>query len=58
MEPYLSNIQPVANDSVRSLWIFLRPLQVVGIVVPLLDADWVGRVEVELGVVRLRCGKR
>lgn len=53
---YLSNIQPVADDAVCGLGIFLRPLQVVGIVVPFLDADWVGRVIVELGVVRSRCG--
>lgn len=52
---YLSDVQPVAYDAVRGLGIFLRPLQVVGIVVPFLDADWVGRVVVELSVVGLRC---
>lgn len=55
-KPHLSDVEPVADDSVRGLGVSLRPLQVVGVVVSLLDPDRVGRVEVELGVVGFCCG--
>lgn len=52
---YLSHINPVAYDLVCSLGIFLRPLQVVGIVVSFKNPDRVGCVEVELSIVGLSC---
>lgn len=55
---HLSDVEPVANDSVRGLGISLRPLQVVWVVVSLLDPDRVRRVEVELGVVGFCCGRK
>ncbi len=53
---YLSDINPVAYDAVCRLRIFLRPLQVVGIVVTFKDSDGVRCVEVELSIVGLCCG--
>lgn len=58
MKPHLSDVEPVADDSVCGLGIFLRPLQVVRVVVSLLDPDGVGRVKVELGVVGFCCGRK
>lgn len=50
---YLSDINPVAYNTVCGLRIFLSPLQVVGIVVSFLDSDWVRCVKVELSIVGL-----
>lgn len=53
---HLSDVEPEADDSIRGLGISLSPLQVVRVVVPFLDPDRVGRVEVELGIVGFCCG--
>lgn len=57
-KPHLSNVEPIADDSVSGLGISLCPLQVVRVVVSLLDPHRVGRVEVELGVVGFCCSEK
>lgn len=55
---YLSDIDPVAYDAVCGLGIFLCPLQVVRVGVSFQNPHWVGRVKVELGIVRLCYGMK
>lgn len=52
---YLSDVNPVAYDEVCGLWLFLCPLQVVGIVVSFQNPDWVWCVKVKLSIVGFCC---
>lgn len=45
---YLSDIKPVAYNTVCGLWILLGPLQVIGVVVAFQDAHRVGSIKIKL----------
>lgn len=49
---YLLHADPIADDSVSSVGLSLRPLQVIGVVAALQDTDGVWRVKVKFGNVR------
>lgn len=48
---YLLHADPIADDFVRGVRFSLRPLQVIGVVAALQDADGVRRVKVKFGDV-------